>query len=204
MPSAEHTALSTRISELAKRFVDFDIPLDRDPSAFELDMIASFKLLAHAEFETFIETRIRETIKQGIETWKVDKRVTRALFGLLLRWYPYFEQDKNPFASPQTLASVTDLIELLERKAERELDENNGIKKEAFSRLCHSVGILLDDLSPVFLAAVESYGKNRGDIAHNAVGKVRTLNDPRVEVSDALQIVGFLDQFDQQLTIAAA
>lgn len=199
MPSPEHDALSARIAELANRFVSFDIPIDRAPTPHELDMIASFKLLAHAEFETFIEARIRETVKGGLEAWKADKRITRALFGLLLRWYPYFEKDKNQFASPQSAASISDLVEQLARNAEREIDENNGIKKEAFSRLCHSVGIILDDLSPLFLAALENYGKNCGDIAHNAVGKVRTLNDPSVEAKDARQIVEFLDQFDQQL-----
>jgi hypothetical protein len=200
MPSPEYEALRSRIAELAKRFVDFDIPYDRDPTPHELDMIASFKLLAHAEFETFIESRILDTIQQGLAAWKNQKKVTRALFGLLLRWYPYFEQDQNQYAFPQPMTTITDLLERLSRIAEREINDNNGIKKEAFSRLCYSVGILSDDISPLLLAALESYGKHRGDIAHNPVGKVRTLNDPRVEANDASQIVIFLDQFDQHLT----
>lgn len=167
-------------------------------------MIASFKLLVHAEFEAFIETRVRDTIKQSIAIWKADKRVTRALFGLLLRWYPHFELDKNRYSTPQSSPEIADLLDVLARRAEREIEENNGIKKDAFSRLCYSVGILVDDISPLFLAALESYGKNRGDIAHNPVGKVKTLNDPRVEASEARQIVDFFLQFDQSLFAAVA
>lgn len=204
MVSSEYKALSARIEDLVKRFVDFDIPYDRYPNSHELDMIASFKLLVHAEFETFIETRILDTVGRGVAIWKSDKRMTRVLFGLILRWYPFFEREKNPYASPQTFSDVSDLLETLARKAEREISENNGVKREAFSRLCYSAGILVDDLSPVFLAALESYGRNRGDIAHNAIGKVKTLNDPRVEASDARQIVELLGQFDLDLFKAIA
>jgi hypothetical protein len=202
--SPEHLALSARIADLATRFVNFDIPLDRDATPHELDMIASFKLLAHAEFETFIESRIRDTIRTGVSIWKTDKRTTRALFGLLLRWYPYFENERNPYFLPKAFLEISQLLDNLVRNAEQEISDNNGIKKDAFSRLCYSAGLALDESSPLLLAALESYGKNRGEIAHNAVGKVRTLKDPRVEASDAAQIVKFLEQFDQQLLQAVS
>lgn len=204
MPSPEHEALRARIAELSTRFVDFEIPLDRDPSSHELDMIASFKLLAHAEFETFIETRLHQAINQSIDAWNSDRRVTKALFGLVIRWYPHFEKDNNQYSLPQKLKKITELIELTSRKAGREIDENNGIKREGFSRLCYSTGILIDDLSPTLLAALESYGKLRGEVAHNAVGKVKTLNAPKIEADEANQLVDLLDQFDQHLTDAVA
>lgn len=204
MPSPEHIVLRARIEELSGRFVDFDIPPEREPTTHELDMIASFKLLAHAEFETFIETRIRDTLRRSLEKWKSDRQVTKALFGFLLRWYPWFEKDKNLFASPQPLQKITELLEASLRKATAEIDENNGIKREGFSRLCFSAGILVNDLSPILLAALESYGRSRGDVAHNAIGKVRTLNGPRIEANDAKQIVDLLDQFDELLIAASA
>ena len=132
MPSPEHQALRARISELSTRFVDFDIPLDRDPNSHELDMIASFKLLAHAEFETFIEGRVRDTIRRSLTAWKENQKVTRALIGLLLRWYPHFERDQNPFANPQTLQRATELFERISVKAEKEIQDNHGLKKKLF------------------------------------------------------------------------
>ena len=99
---------------------------------------------------------------------------------------------------------LTELLELLSSKATKEVGENNGIKPESFSCLCFSGGILSDDLSPTLLAAaLESYGKSRGEVAHNAVGKVRTLNDPKVESSDARQLVELVNQFDGLLTASA-
>ena len=97
MSSAEHKVLNSRIEELARHFVDFDIPLDRAPNNRELDLIASFKLLTHAEFEFFIEDRVRSTIERSVEIWKTDRRVTKPLVGLLLRWYLKYANQNNVY-----------------------------------------------------------------------------------------------------------
>lgn len=199
MPSPEYAALTTRINALSARFVDFDIPIDQNPTQDQLDSIAAFKLLAHAEFETFIETRISQAIQGAVNHWSSTGRVTKPLFALLLRWYPWFEKDKNTYFAPQQIADVALLMQRLLKNALEEIAENNGIKKDTFSRLSYSAGLFTDDHQAMLLAALESYGKNRGDVAHNAVGKVRTINDPRVEAADAKQIVDFLEPFDQQL-----
>lgn len=70
--------------------------------------------------------------------------------------------------------------------------------------MCHSVGVLSDDIPPILVGALDSYGKNRGDVAHNSVGKVSTLNDPRVEANTASQIVDLLEDLDTMLSAAVS
>jgi hypothetical protein len=203
MPSTPYEALVARVEELKARFVNFDIPIDRDPNSHELDMIASFKLLVHAEIEEFIETRIFETIEESVTIWETQRRVTRGLLNLAVRWYPWFEQEKNPNARPQSFQAFSAFLKDTAARARSEVNENNGIRQNSFSRLCYSVGIMLDDLPGALLASLDSYGRGRGEVAHQTVGKVRTLNDPRVEGQDAEQLVQLLLSFDNDLSAAA-
>ena len=101
--------------------------------------------------------------------------------------------------SPVNVKTVSDLFDLLARQGLNEIDDNNGIKKEGFTKLCYSVGLLIEDVSTILMGALDSHGRVRGDVAHNPIGKVRTLNDPRVEADDARNIVNLLDDFDQDL-----
>ena len=49
MQSLEYQNLRARLAELKGRFVDFDIPIERDPNSTEMDNIAAFKLLMRCE-----------------------------------------------------------------------------------------------------------------------------------------------------------
>lgn len=69
MNSKEYQDLQRRLSELREQFVNFEIPLDRDPTSAELDKIAAFKLLMHAEIETFIEDRVLKTLDESVNLW---------------------------------------------------------------------------------------------------------------------------------------
>jgi hypothetical protein len=200
MPSQQYSNLRQRHEELVRRFVDFTIPLNRDPTSHELDMIASFKLLMHSEIETFIEDRVTFAIAESVQKWNNQKLPTRCLFNLVVRWYPWFEKERNPFVSPQSVQQIEDLVSTCARKARDEISQNNGIKQAAFTRLAYSGGLLNDDLSGTLLASLESYGASRGDVAHKAVGRVSSLNDPRVEADDARQLVQLLEQFDEGIS----
>lgn len=204
MPSQQYSNLRQRHEVLVRRFVDFAIPLDRDPTSHELDMIASFKLLMHAEIETFIEDRVTFAIAESVRNWYDRKVPTSCLFHLIVRWYPWFEKDRNPFVNPRSVQQIGDLIAMCVRKASDEIAQNNGIKQAAFTRLACSGGLLNDDLSGTLLASLESYGTSRGDVAHKAVGRVSSLKDPRVEADDARQLVQLLEQFDEGISAIIA
>ena len=201
MASEQYEELKVRLGVLVEEFVDFRIPLDRDPTPLEKDKIAAFKLLAHAEFETFLEGRIQFAISRSVEIWDNRKAVTRCLFNLVIRWYPWFEKDKNPNILPRSIGQARLLIECCVRKAHEEITSNHGIKQEAFKRLAYSGGLLTDELEGTLLAALESYGKTRGDVAHVAVGRVRTMNDPGVEAEDANTLLQLLEQFDGNIIL---
>ena len=199
MSSRQYDELKRRVDELRVQFVDFDVPIDRDPTRQELSNIAAFKLLAHAEIQTYVEDRISECLGQSFQMWQQDRKVSRCLLGLVLRWAgPIAERDH--FSTSHNGPSVDELMNRCLSSARDEISSNNSIKREAFSRLASSAGFLAQELDGTLLAELESFGKTRGELAHKAVGKVRVLNAPSVEAQAAKNIVELLEQFDVELT----
>lgn len=196
MATPQLLGLRNRIEELISRFVDFDIPFDRAPNAEEKDKIAAFKLLVHAEIETFIESRVSYAVQESVRLWKRDQKVTRTLLMLLLRWGVPGECS---LAGGLAQSDFDSQVDRCARRAEEEIENNNGIKGEALNRLACSAGFLAEDLNPTLTGAATTYGKDRGDVAHNPVGTVRSLNDPRSEAQAAKSLVDELERFDDRL-----
>ncbi|MFC5344476.1 hypothetical protein ACETK8_11690 [Brevundimonas staleyi] len=196
MASVELAALRARILELERKFVGFDVPLDREPNSDELDSIAAFKLLVHAEIEGFIEARVQYAVDEAVRLWKVDQKISRALLFILMRWSSEEEQSST---LGMDSARFTQQIERCAQRARKEVDENNGIKLDALQKLGCSAGFLIDDLQPTLTGAANSYGKDRGDVAHKPRGQVRSLNGPREEAGAARALVDELERFDDQL-----
>ena len=201
MNSKEFQELDRRLKELTAQFVNFEIPIDRDPTSQELDSIKAFKLLMHAEFETFIEDRILEAITDSVAQWVNGRAISRCLFNLVLRW-----QDSNKDEIKPGLvydgARLNELVRRCKKRACDEIEDNNSIKRDAFLRMCSSAGLLSEDLSGTLLANLESFGKDRGEVAHKGAGKVRSINAPGVEAKAADDIVKLLKQFDLDLAAA--
>lgn len=199
MPSPEFQHLSDRLFALKKRFIDFDIPPDRDPTHEELDSIACFKLLLHAEVENYIEERIRSAIFRANEAWSQGGKISRCFFTLLLRWSQEISTATEKCRDTPRMPDITSILEKLSKKAIEIIDSNNSIKQAKFTQLAALAGMMADDHSPALLAALESFGKTRGDVAHRSVGRTRILNDPRVEGKDAEQLISMLGDFDTAL-----
>jgi hypothetical protein len=195
MNSNEYQELQRRLAELKTQFMEFEIPIDRNATSTELDRIAAFKLLMHAEIETFIEDRILRAINENSNQWVVTKVVSRPQLNLLLRWSEH-STEEDRFRDAHDRVRLDELVVRCEKRARDEVRRNNSIKKDAFLRMCCSAGLTVQDLDSTLLAELDSFGKTRGDVAHKGAGKVRVLNAPAVEVKSVENIVSLLGQFD--------
>ena len=205
MSSAEYKALKKRFDELRRRFVSFTIPLTRNPRPSELDKIAAFKLLMHAEIETYIEDRVARALAESVNGWLTRRTANRCVLNLALRWSEGWN-GQDGFDKIQSGTDIDELIKRYSKRAREELSQNNGIKQNAFSRIACTAGLIEDNLDRTLLLELENFGSTRGDVAHRGVGKVNSLNSPESEANSAKNIVNLLEQFDNdvaQLTGAA-
>lgn len=195
-PCRYFASLESRVKDLTIKFVSDQIAGESaDPAGFsaDLDRLAAFRLLAHAEVEEFLEAKAREgleTLTSILETPSFTVRSVSGVFtlasalgtSLTVSW-PY---DRAAF-----MKDARSLI----RSAEKVISDNNGVKGPAFFQLSVMAGKSPDEVDQSLGAGLSSYGQSRGDVAHKSVTRVRTLLAPSAEAKAASDIVQALGTY---------
>lgn len=172
-----------------QKFVADQITDERaDPLNFQpdLDRLAAFRLLVHAEIEDFLEARAKDriaTLASSVNTPLWVRNFPELLsLAMVLKKAPPTAQE---FDSQRFTAFVQELV----KSARSAISENNGIKSQSFLLLSICAGKTVDEVDSVLSGSLNSYGKVRGDIAHKSVTHSTMLQAPSSEVSTATLLV---------------
>lgn len=190
VPCPHFRLLLQRVDELSLKFVDDQVQVElADPATFQpdLDRLAAYRLLVHAEIEDFLESRAKDNIT-AIEarmmagpTWMRQSPELLALAIGLKRALP---QD-----DVLDLTKYSNFVGELLASARRAISDNNGVKSQSFALLSLCAGKTLDEIDGILSASLNSYGKNRGDVAHKSVTHSTSLQAPSAEVGTARTLV---------------
>lgn len=188
--------LETRISILVQTFLADQIAAERlDPASFtpNPERLAAFRLLAHAEFEEFIERKAREGLARLSALAESTSFRLKDMHQLLaIAHYLRFDIGMaDPFDQARYISKSSSLLSTAEQK----ISDNNGIKTNSFLMLCILFGVMPDDVDQTLLSTLDSYGSNRGDVAHKSISRVRTIQAPTDEESSANTILRLLKSF---------
>jgi hypothetical protein len=159
--SCEHFKhLSERVEALSQKFVDDQIVSElADPSAFrpDLDRLAAFRLLVHAEIEVFLEAKAIEnileieTLADGSTAWMRSKPELLLLAVALSKSLPSGESlDFSKFCW---------FVRELVAGAKTAISDNNGVKAASFAKLSIFAGKTIDEIDVALSADLNSYGK---------------------------------------------
>jgi hypothetical protein len=188
-PCLHYKLLSDRFAELAAKFVNDQATAEiTDMATFQpdLDRLAAFRLLVHAEIEDFLESKaIQNLSKIAMQmtagNWMRQSPELLAMAISLKRGMPSVDVlDSAKFAG-----YVTDLI----AGARNAVSENNGVKAASFLLLSICSGKVIDEIDGVLSASLNSYGKARGDVAHRSVTHSTSLQAPSAELATAKGLV---------------
>ncbi len=194
-PCPLFVSLEQRVQALTTKFLQSEIAAETaDPLTFtpDLDRLAAFRLLVHAEVEDFLELKARENLAviqtaiaaPDCNLWQVgDALIVSAVLGRSLL-------ASRPFDRAKLLADIKTSI----KAALDEISANNGIKADAFFLLTALAGKPIDQF-PTLAVTLTSYGKTRGDVAHKSVTRVATFLAPSAELKEAEDIVEALRVF---------
>jgi hypothetical protein len=189
-PCAHFALLKQRVEDLSIKFVADQIHSElADPAGYQpdLDRLAAYRLLVHAELEEFLESKARDnidsiTIRMGsASTWMRLSPELLALAIGLKRTLP--EQDILDLS--RHCSFVIDML----AAARKAIAENNGVKLQSFALLSLCAGKTMDEIDGVLAASLNSYGKSRGDVAHRSVTRSQSLQAPSSEAATARALV---------------
>jgi hypothetical protein len=190
--------LSRRCEELVAKFLQSQFDAERaDPAGHKLDFdqLAAFRLLLHAEVENFLEQKATENISALRVRMDLDRhyrKMPACLFSLAVALC--VEVDR-PRCADQRVISKSAAALLAE--ATKFIRDNNGIKGNSFFVLSLCAGKTVDEIDEALSASLNSYGKRRGEVAHQSMKNCQNFNAPSEELRAARDIVKQLgDYFD--------
>lgn len=160
----------------------------------------SFRILVHAEIESFIEDRAHDLFDAAWNAWKNHRVPSRVLSALLAFSGHSMPTPPSKLGSPGK-KNYDDSDGLLSRAKKRWKDDvyknNYGVKEANVLALLLPLGIDGGDLDTTLLADLTSFGGSRGAVAHKSSVGVTIHADPKSEYDKAIQLVVELASIDE-------
>lgn len=191
------------------------LPADFDPTGVyeEQDNVSTralaYRVLAHAEIESFFEDRTLEPVSRAQIVWETTRHVSHVALCLL----GFSGKEMAP--PPSTLEAPNDnkrkawpalvdigqrLLPVISAFHHHVRNENHGIKEKNLLALLLPIGVAHDKIDPAFLADMESFGALRGLAAHSS-GKTtaRQAVDPAEEQKRVLALMPGIAAIDSEI-----
>jgi hypothetical protein len=200
MPSARYTYLKGRLAELRKRLLPKVFSATGSYNMRQYDKVRAYRLLAHAEVESYLEDRARTVAATAYSKWQVDHRPRSVLISLLA--FHLQQEELSAQKLKEVLSGVRqhteDSVKSATQAYNKMLSNNNGIKEENVLRILLPLGIEAGDIDSTWLRTIHDFGKQRGETAHTSI-RTQQPPDPESELRIVSDIVGGLKNIDQQL-----
>lgn len=201
MTSPRFQELEIRLAQLEKYF----IPSPFEPTGSYEDVTyehtRAFRVLAHAEFESFIEDRVIEVLNEAFARWESTGVASTSLLAAVAH-------KETTHAIPETLNDALQKKKYPDLKARVEAakndfnryvrTKNHGIKAKNILRLLMPIGFTDQDIDSVWLSATETWATARGEVAHKSA-KMQVRPDPQKEVKVVQEILDGFRDIDAQM-----
>ena len=152
-----------------------------------LDRARAYRVLAHAEIESYLEDEVRDVLQFALRRWKTTGAMNKVLMSLVVavRFGLADDESAELGVQPASIPRDTELHDFVKEAAKRafqRIDSNNGVQERDLKKLLMLVGVRLSDLDSVWLVSMTTFGKERGQVAHLGRGGLTQQTDPEAEL----------------------
>lgn len=186
--------LSNRLTELETHLITSEFSETGEYEENRKDMARGYRLLAHAEIESYLEDVVGQVADKALEHWKKSSTGSKELICVLAAL------KNDPEVSDKALNSLKTTEETVNFSfvtLKKKITKNNGIKDKDVKSLTAPIGLDLDTLIPELPPLLDSFGSRRGEVAHSSSLK-KEIN-PKDEVTDVQTIQKYLQQLDEKI-----
>lgn len=197
--SPEYVALTTRLIELAARFLPVAASSTGTYSSEQYDQVRAYILLCHAEIEMYLEILSESVLQSALTKWELDRLPRTSLISILA--FSRGGTDLLPSevgkAAPVIRSILAECVSDFSRYVRM---ANHGVKRSDTLRMLISVGIREFEISATWLNTLDAFGATRGSHAHSSAGVTTVvLPDPFLMQGEVNSIVNGLLPIDQRL-----
>jgi hypothetical protein len=197
--SARYKTLLTRCRELRAHMLPARFSATGSYSDRQQDRARGYRLLIHAEIESYLEDRVREVGLHAVKEWDKNRKMLKATASLLA----YAKSTDIP---PEKLPKYA-LNSLLDSRVgvayghhADTVRENHGLRARNLMNLLVPIGIDERSLDASWVVAMDTFGSDRGDVAHKSLTvMVVKLIDPQTEHATVQTLLSGLKDVDSQL-----
>jgi hypothetical protein len=207
--SVRFRALKSELIRLRKQFLPKIISPTGDYSERQIALTIAYRVLAHAEIESYIEDGVWEIALNSKRKWDSEKKANRTLISLIAFSGQMMElppDTLNPVRPSREISSnrikIDEKIRLAVNAFKKVIDQNHGLKEANLLALLLPIGIDTNDLDAVMLATMDTFGTQRGLVAHSSRTsyQVTQLPDPANELSRIEQITQQMMELDSLIS----
>lgn len=207
-------ALSVRYKEMLSRLRELRkhmLPAKFSPTATytdrQLDHARGYRLLVHAEMESYIEDISRDAVTKAIQSWKSNRKASEIMLSFLAAYHSSWSVNdtvgneeiiKLAKERVNVKDSINEIIDKAQTQFLRRVKGNNGIKDKNFKELILPVGVDVSELDQTWLTNLDNFGSLRGEIAHKTKGATGVIN-PKDEYETVKQLVTGLESLDRKI-----
>lgn len=189
MPTSQRfNEMDNRLTNLRSIFLPdpFDPTGTYDPAV--LDQTTAYRVLVHAEFESFLEDIVRMTVTEALSKWNTAKTVCLPLVCLIGCYDGSEKLDAFTLSSRRPL-TISTLLNKAHVHFNHKIDNNNSIRTKNLLALLVHAGVEENDLDATWVGAVDAFGAHRNVVGHQS-GIVAYQADPK----DAFDVVSTIKE----------
>ena len=184
----KYNQFANRIEKIKKHF-DFTPGID-GLTALQNDKIRGFVLLCHAEIESYLEELALLLIDDAHLKWRNSHKANYNLASLFI---DAERIEKNETALTKSEQIIFDYRSKVEKN-------NHGIREKNIKSLFCPLGYKIDDFDASFIATLDSFGTDRGKVAHSAA-RTSYMYDKQTEYERIDSIVTGIRDFQEILVL---
>jgi hypothetical protein len=197
--------LTKELNRLKKQFLPRKFSEINNYSERQLALTLAYRVFAHAEIESYLEDRVWDTVLAAKKIWDNQGKASRVLLCLIAFSGQEMENPPDTITPlkgnknvPEDKLKINKKIDMAIGCFKSVIDQNHGIKETNLLKLLLPIGIDSDDLDQVWLANMNTFGEERGEIAHSSAIKTKQTPNPADELERVKQIIEELERVDQR------
>ena len=165
--SAEYHSLKRESDRLVRIYLDPFTEYDGRRTSTHRTSVAAFRVLVCATIEYYLEVRCEELALRSFTAWHSSspRVASLSVIGLLA-----FSGREHRDPDESVSAASSQLITCMEKAKNVYVGfvktKNHGIREKNLSQLLLPLGIEVSALDPLWIIAMDQFGKDRGDVAH--------------------------------------
>jgi hypothetical protein len=177
--SRRFITLNKELNRLRKQFLPKASPTGEYTDR-QLALTIAYVVFAHAEIEAYLEDRAKDVAIDAKKNWDSSKKASRVLVSLLAfsgQMMAVPPDTLNPVQGTKTVPleriDVDEKIKLAVNSFVKVINQNHGVKEANILALLLPIGIDSKDLDPNLLLQLNTFGEQRGLVAHSSADYYR-------------------------------